>query len=90
MASGKRVSVEQVKVLELFIAEPRRWFDSNAVAETTNVPGSTVRHLLLTFFKFELLERNEVYGGYRYRLSSTAKAQPYFTRVQDAAVVIQQ
>jgi DNA-binding IclR family transcriptional regulator len=90
MASGKRVSVEQVKVLDIFIAEPRRWFASTTVAKTTNVPGSTVRHLLLTFFKFGLLERNDVYGGYRYRLSSTAKAQPFFTRVQEAAIVIQQ
>ena len=88
--TGKKVSAEQVKVMDIFIVEPRRWFDSTTVAKTTNVPGSTVRHLLLTFFKFGLLERKDVYGGYRYRLSSTAKAQPYFTRVQEAAVVIQQ
>lgn len=90
MASGKRVSVEQVKVLNIFIAEPRRWFDSTTVAKATIVPDSTVRHLLLTFFTLGLLERNEVYGGYRYRLSSTAKSLPYFARVQDAAAVIQQ
>lgn len=88
--TGKKVSAEQVRVLEVFIAAPKRWMDSNAVAKATSIPASTARHLLLTFYKLGLLERAEVFGGYRYRLSSTAQEQPYFHRVQEAAAVIQQ
>jgi hypothetical protein len=45
--------------------------------------------LLLNFFSLGLLERAEVFGGYRYRLSSTARTQPYFLRIQEATVVMQ-
>jgi DNA-binding IclR family transcriptional regulator len=88
--TGKRISAEQVLVMNIFIAVPLHWFDSNAIAKTASIPGSTVRHLLLTFFKLGLLERTETFGGYRYRLSPTAATQPYFRRVQEATVVIQQ
>jgi hypothetical protein len=36
-----------------------------------------------------LLDRLEVHGGYRYRLSPSAQTQPYFQRLQEAAAVIQ-
>jgi DNA-binding IclR family transcriptional regulator len=87
--NGKRVSMEQVKLMDIFITESEQWFDCNAVALRTAIPGSTVRHLLLNFFKLGLLERAEVFGGYRYHLSPTAQAQPYFKRVQEAAAVME-
>jgi hypothetical protein len=80
--------MQQVKVMGN--AEPQQWFDCNTVANATSISCVTVRHLLLTFFKFALLERAEVFGGYRYRLSPTADTQPYFLRVQEATAVIQQ
>ena len=87
--TGKKVSAEQVRVLAVFVSETRQWIDCNAVAHKTELPGSTVRHLLFTFFKMGILDRLEVHGGYRYRLALSAKAQPYFARVQEAAAVMQ-
>jgi hypothetical protein len=63
----KKVSAEQVRVLAVLMAEPLQWCDCNAVAHKTDPPGSTIRHLLFTFFKMGILDRLEVYGGYRYR-----------------------
>lgn len=50
--------------------------------------GSSVRHFLLTFLKLGLLECLETHGGYRYRLSAKANAQPYFERLQEAAAAM--
>ena len=85
----KKVSKEQVNVMNVFIAAPEQWFDCNAVAHTTELPGSTIRHLLFTFFKMELLNRLEVFGGYKYCLSAAASTHPYFARVRDATTVMQ-
>jgi DNA-binding IclR family transcriptional regulator len=86
--TGKRISAEQVKVMAVFMADPDAWFDSNQVERSTEVPGSTVRHFLFTFQQLGLLERVEVHGGYRYRLSTKAEAQPYFRRLQEAAAAM--
>ncbi len=86
----KLISSQQVRVLEVFAEQPRHWFDSNTVADKTNIPSSTVRHLLLMFFKFEVLERTDTFDGYKYRLSPTAEEEPYFRRVQEVAAVMQQ
>jgi hypothetical protein len=90
MTGGKKISKEQVAVMEVFIHEPKQWFDGHTITQKTGIPGSTVRHLLLMFHKFDLLERAEVFGGYRYRLSANAEAQPYFERIKAAAAVMQQ
>ena len=87
--TNKKVSEEQVTVLSEFMSEPKCWFESQAIHQKTTVPGSTVRHLLFNFFKLGILERAEGFGGYRYRLSPTSQAQPYFNRVQEAAAVMQ-
>jgi predicted transcriptional regulator len=87
--TGKKISAEQVRVMAVFMAEPQRWFDSNAIEHKTELPGSTIRHFLFTFFKMGLLERLEVHGGYRYRFSPTAQTKPYYRRLQEAAVVMQ-
>jgi DNA-binding IclR family transcriptional regulator len=87
--TGKRVSAQQITVMTAFTAEPETWFDGAAIEHKTGLPGSTVRHFLLNFFKLGMLERAEVFGGYRYRLSPTAQAQPYFLRVKEAAAVMQ-
>ncbi len=87
--TGKRASAEQVKVMTVFMVEPKQWFDGNAIELKTELPGSTIRHFLFTFFKMGLLDRLEVHGGYRYRLSPSAQTQPYFQRLQEAAAVIQ-
>lgn len=87
--TGKRVSAQQTRVMAVFTAEPKSWFDGSAVEHKAGLPGSTVRHLLLNFFSLGLLERAEVSGGYRYRLSSTAHAHPYFLRIQEATMVMQ-
>jgi len=86
--TGKKISTEQVKAIEVFIAAPKQWFDCNSVAHTTELPGSTIRHLLFTFFKMGLLDRLEVHGGFKYRLSATAQARSYFARLQEAAAVM--
>jgi DNA-binding IclR family transcriptional regulator len=86
--TGKRISAEQVKVMAVFMTDPQGWFDSNAIERKTEIPGSTVRHFLFTFLQLGLLERVEVHGGYRYRLSSNAEAQPYFRRLQEAAAAM--
>jgi len=83
--TGKKVSAEQVKVMDIFNAEPLLWLDSKTVANRTNIPGSTVRHLLLTFSKFGLLDRTDTSAGYRYRLSPSAENHNYFLRVKEAA-----
>jgi DNA-binding IclR family transcriptional regulator len=88
--TGKRISAEQVKVMAVFTADPDAWFDSNAIERKTEIPGSTVRHLLFTFLRLGLLERLEMHGGYRYRLSTNAEAQPYFRRLQEAAAAMKQ
>jgi DNA-binding IclR family transcriptional regulator len=87
--TGKRVSEQQIRVMAVFTAEAESWFDGEAIVHKTGLPGSTVRHFLLNFFKLGMLERAEVFGGYRYRLSSTAHVQPYFLRIQEATVVMQ-
>jgi hypothetical protein len=87
--TGKKISAEQVRMMAVFMAEPQPWFDSNAIERKTELPGSTIRHFLFTFFKMGLLERLEVHGGYRYRLSPTAHTKPYYRRLQEAAVVMQ-
>ena len=87
--TGKRASAEQVKVMTVFMVEPKQWVDSTAIVRKTELPGSTIRHFLFTFFKMGLLDRLEVHGGYRYRLSPSAQTQPYFQRLQEAAAVIQ-
>lgn len=86
--TGKRISAEQVRVMAVFTANPDGWFDSNQVERSAEVRGSTVRHFLFTFLWLGLLERLEMHGGYRYRLSTNAEAQPYFRRLQDAAAAI--
>jgi DNA-binding IclR family transcriptional regulator len=87
--TGKKISKQQILVMAGFIAEPRQWQESRDIEHKTGVSGSTVRHLLVTLFRLGLLERSEVFGGYRYRLSSTAQAQPYFRRMQEATAVMQ-
>ena len=86
--TGKRISAEQVRAMAVFNAEPQEWFDSNAIERRTEIPGSTVRHFLFTFLKLGLLDRVEMHGGYRYRLSPKAGTQPYFQRLQDAAAAM--
>jgi DNA-binding IclR family transcriptional regulator len=86
--TGKQVSPEQVRVMAVFTAEPQGWFDSNEVERKTEVPGSSVRHFLLTFLKLGVLERVEVHGGYRYRLSQHAGSQPYYKRLEEAAAAM--
>jgi DNA-binding IclR family transcriptional regulator len=86
--TGKRVSAQQVRVMAVFTSEPQGWFGSSEVGRRTDVPGSTVRHFLLAFLRLGLLERLEVHGGYRYRLSPEAGAQPYFRRLQEAAAAM--
>jgi len=86
--TGKRISAEQVRVMAVFMAEPQGWFDSNAVERRTEIPGSTVRHFLFTFLRLGVLDRLEVHGGYRYRLSPNAGTQPYFKRLQAAAAAM--
>jgi len=86
--TGKRISKEQLRVMAVFMAEPQEWFDSTAVERRTEVPGSTVRHFLVTFLRFGLLDRMEMHGGYLYRLSLKAGTQPYFERLQDAAAAM--
>jgi len=86
--TGKRISKEQLRVMAAFMAEPQGWFDSNAIERRTEVPGSTVRHFLVTFLRFGLLDRMEMHGGYLYRLSPMAETQPYFKRLQEAAAAM--
>ncbi len=86
--TGKRVSAKQVKVMAVFMVEPQQWFDSNAIERKTEIPGSSVRHFLFGFLRLGLLDRVEVHGGYRYRLSPNAETQPYFQRLQEAAAAM--
>jgi len=86
--TGKRTSAEQVKVMAVFMTEPQGWFDSNAIERKTEIPGSSVRHFLFVLSRLGLLERVEMHGGYRYRLSPTAGTQPYFVRLQEAAATL--
>jgi DNA-binding IclR family transcriptional regulator len=86
--TGKRVSAQQVKVIAVFTGDPQAWFESREVENRTELPGSSVRHFLFTFMKLGLLERLEMHGGYRYRLSPKADGQPYFERLQEAAATM--
>ncbi|MDR3676931.1 MAG: hypothetical protein P4N24_15685 [Acidobacteriota bacterium] len=82
--TGKRVSAEQVKTMAVFTTEPQGWFDSNSIQRKTEIPDNSLRHFLFAFLRLGLLERLEVHGGYRYRLSPMAETQPYFQRLQAA------
>ena len=86
--AGKQVSAEQLKVMAIFMAEPSEWFDGNAIERKTELPGSSIRHFLFAFLRLGLLERVELHGGYRYRLSPMAETQPYFQRLQEAAATM--
>lgn len=86
--TGKRVSAEQVKVMAVFTGDPQGWFDGRDLERMTGVPASSVRHFLFEFMKLGLLERLETHGGYRYRLSASAEAQPYFERLREAAAAM--
>ena len=86
--TGTRISAEQVKVMAVFMAEPQEWLDSNAVERRTGIPGSSVRHFLFAFLRLGLLDRVEVHGGYRYRVSPKAGTQPYFRRLREAAAAM--
>jgi len=86
--TGKRISAEQVRVMAMFTSEPQQWFNGTAIESRTEIPGSTVRHFLFTFLRLGLLERVEVHGGYRYRLSPEAGTQPYFQRLREAAAAM--
>ena len=86
--TGKEISKQQVQIMAVFIAEPQSWHSSPAVALKAEVSGSTVRHILLTLFTLEMLQRSDLFGGYRYRLSPTAKEQPYYKRINEAAALL--
>ena len=86
--TGKRVSAEQLRVMVVFTSDPQGWLDSSDIERKTEVPGSSIRHFLFTFMRLGLLDRVETHGGYRYRLSPKAEAQPYFERRQEAAAAM--
>jgi len=86
--TGKRISAEQVKIMAVFTAEPRGWFNSNAIQRKTEVSTSSARHDLLALPKFSVLERLEVFPSYLYRLSPKAGTLPYFQRLQEAAAAM--
>jgi DNA-binding IclR family transcriptional regulator len=84
----KEISQEQVKVIQMFAAHPEEWFSSSDVVRHCEVKPSTVIHLLLGFCRDGLLERFELFPGFRYRLSPSAPSHPYFVKVQQAAEVM--
>jgi hypothetical protein len=86
--TGKRVSREQVKVMDVLLADSQQWVDSNTVAFKCAVPSSSVRHFLLTFYKLGLLERVEMHNGYRYRPCLAIDDHPYLLRLRRAATVM--
>jgi len=59
--------VDQPTVLVVMLVFKRRsdlsQIDSSQVERSTEVPGSTVRHFLLTFLQLGLLDRVEVHGN---------------------------
>jgi DNA-binding IclR family transcriptional regulator len=86
--TGNRISAEQVRVMAVFTGDPEGWLDSNQVERKTGLPGSTVRHFQFTFLRLGLLDRLELHGGYRYRLSPEADKQPYYQRLQEAGAAM--
>ena len=86
--TGKRLSAEQVKAVAIFTGNPEGCFYTNGIERRTRVPGNTVRHFMFTLFRLRLLERVELHGGYRYRLSPEADKQPYYQRLQEAAAAM--
>lgn len=87
--TGKRVSRQQVAVMNVLLAERRQWLDSNTVAFKSAVPSNSVRQFLLAFYKLGLLERVEMHNGYKYRPCLTIDEHPYVLRLQQAARVMQ-
>jgi hypothetical protein len=85
--TGKEVSVEQVKVMRV-LKNSRTWRTSKTIAGDSQVPESTVRHLLLQFFKMRILERMELFGGYRYRMASTLPCGGYYKQIVDAMEIL--
>jgi hypothetical protein len=86
--TGKRVPKEQVKVMDVLLADGRKRVDSNTVAFESAVPSSSVRHFLLAFYRLGLLERVEMHNGYRYRLRLAVDDHPYLSRLRRAATVM--
>lgn len=86
--TGKHVSRQQVQVVEVLRTEPEQWLGSTTVATKAGISPNTVRHFLVTLFRFGILERREYHPVFLYRLSPTAWEHPYFLRLQEAATVM--
>jgi predicted ArsR family transcriptional regulator len=73
--------------VQVFLAVGQSWTTSHEVAEKARVASVTARHHLLKLADRGLIERLEVFPGYRYRTvqNGQPRKQAYLQRLEDAA-----
>lgn len=73
----------------VFQAVGKDWITSRDIAERADVAPITARQHLVRFVRAGLIERANVFPGYRYRSAQNGNAHehPYLKRLNDAASV---
>ncbi len=84
------VSIHEIRVFNVFRANPGRWMSNHDVAaKTEGIAHRTVRAHTGKLVKAGILDQAEVFPGHRYRLSEmAAKRNPAYTRRLEQAASV--
>lgn len=82
-------STHEVQVFRVFSISPNRWFTNRDVAEQSGVAYRTGRLHTSRLTKLGVLDQEQLFPGYRFRLASklTRPAQEYVKRLEAAAEI---
>ena len=86
---GPTLSTHHVKVFLAFKAHPLVWYSNLEIADLSGVAHRTARLHTAKLAKAGVLDQEQVFPGYRFRLAAkpTKPAQDYVTRLARAAQV---
>jgi hypothetical protein len=79
MTAKKEISIQQVKIVEAL--EKIGQGTPRLISEVSGVNLGTTGHLLLSLTLIGLLERQEFFNSYLYRLSPQAGGNPYYVKL---------
>ena len=66
------ISIHLIKIHQLFAAKPRAWFTSaDIVRLLPDVARRTINHHAKRLTEMGVMEKSEVFGGYRYHYLAT-------------------
>lgn len=82
----RQITKHELRVYRYVKANRRRWATADEIAEGADVAPRTARHHALGLTQRGVLERAEVFGGYRYRLASPVS--DYAAELDAAGVVL--